>query len=193
MKKLILICAILLVPAVAMAGLVAVSNRDMAGIHGQKNGQGSTCEVNILSNSEIVMGGSAVAWGDADGLGGSSAGWFKLSISSGMVIDMNLAMGIDIGKINMATLATEFGAFSSAVITAILGANAPTDATEAIRLIPFSTTMPMLTISANNVDTDIDIGTAAVGGTDETLGHLTITATSPTTVTLKSPIYIWGH
>ncbi len=74
MKKILVVLAILLVPVVAMAGMSAMSKKDMQTIKGQT---GITLETGL----QVTVG--SLAWGDSDGFGTyTTAGWLILSAIS---------------------------------------------------------------------------------------------------------------
>ncbi len=86
MKKSLLVLALLLLPIAAMAGMSAVTDKDLAAVKGQTG-------ITLQSGMQIAVG--SLAWGDSDGFGTyTTAGWLILSsislpsFHSGCMIDV---------------------------------------------------------------------------------------------------------
>lgn len=88
MKKIAIVLAILLIPAIAMAGMSAMSKKDLQTIKGQT---GLTL---IMANASATAG--RVAWGDSDGFAGAgTAGW--LVLTSLTLPGIHVGVNVDIG------------------------------------------------------------------------------------------------
>ena len=87
MKKLMIVLAILLIPAVAMAGMSAMSKKDLQTVKGQTG-------ITIIAQGNSLTA-TRLAWGDADGfVGATAAGWLVLNsltlpgINTGIDVDI---------------------------------------------------------------------------------------------------------
>lgn len=88
MKKFMVVLAILLVPAIAMAGMSAMSKKDLQTVKGQ------TGITFVMTTTGTTVG--SAGWGDSDGYGtiSSTAGWLTLAditlptINIGATIDV---------------------------------------------------------------------------------------------------------
>jgi hypothetical protein len=90
MKRMAFCFVIFLIPASAMAGMYAISKKEMQNLNGQAG-------ISLMSSCAVANAGSIYAIGDADGFGvNKNPGWFNLD-NARYSATVNAALTVDIG------------------------------------------------------------------------------------------------